>query len=170
MATKTDDVFEQKIAALEAAQNQEVDDKIDDEKDDGVSEEEKLKEQFFDRLHDQFGDSAPTPEILDNWRDQFERVRWMEFGPSEIYFFRGCRANEYNSWIKSLAGVAAKDPEQADKILKERVVTSCVIFPKIDPESTGGALAGTIDTLFTQIQLASNFIPLEMANTMVREW
>lgn len=133
-------------------------------------EEAEAKSAFFDSLKERFGENAPTEQTLDQWKAEAGRVRWFEFGTDEIYFFRPFRSAEYNGWIQSLEQLAGKDPEKADRILKERIVCACVLFPKLDPENTAALFAGTIDSLFAQIRFASNFIPLEMANTMVREW
>lgn len=133
-------------------------------------EQEEAKAAFFAQLSDRFGDEAPSEAQLDEWKEAFGRIRWMELGSDEIYFFRPFKTNEYNGWIQSLQQLAEKDPEQADRRLRERIVTACVVFPKIDPETTGAQFAGTIETLFAQIRLSSNFIPLELASTMVREW
>lgn len=135
-----------------------------------AEELQKNKEAFFADLQTRFGPSAPTEKILDTWKSQTGRIRWLELGPDEIYFFRGCRTAEYKGWLQSLAELIRKDPNQAEEILKERVVCACVLFPKIDPENTGAMYGGTMDTLYFQIRLASNFIPPEQAMMMVREW
>jgi hypothetical protein len=135
-----------------------------------LSVEEKEKELFFAQLKTKFGPQAPTAELLSQWKSQCGRVRWIELNPEEIYFFRPYKSAEYKGWLQSLQSVAETNAAQADELLKERIVCSCVLFPKIKQEETGAYFAGTIDTLFSQIQLASNFIPLEQAMIMVREW
>lgn len=136
----------------------------------GESEEEKNRREFFEDLKVRFGTSAPDQTKLDEWKSKSGRVRWIELGPDEVYFFRAFRAAEYRGWIQTLQDVAQKDPQKADELLKERVVCRCVLYPQINQEDTGALFAGTIDTLFQQIQIASNFIPLETAMMMVREW
>lgn len=138
-----------------------------------LSPEEQMEleqQEFFDRLKETYGEGAPSSEQLDAWKEQAGRVRWIELGPEEIYFFRGFRTAEYKGWIDGLRQLAEKDPEKADELLKQKVVARCTMFPKIDEAEVGKLFAGTLDTLYQQIRLASNFIPYEAAVSMVREW
>lgn len=132
--------------------------------------EQHEKQEFFAALKRQFGDKAPTEEDLERWKAQCGRVRWLEFGPSEIYFFRPFKANEYKGWMQTLQSVAEKDPDQAEDLLRQRIVSKCVLFPKIVDEDMGSMYAGTVDTLYEMIRMASNFIPMQLASNLVREW
>lgn len=161
------DAAAQKVAqeASEQTEQEQPEEQLTEEQQQALSEKE-----FFDRLKDTYGDGAPTREQLDTWKSQSGRVRWIELGPDEIYFFRGFKSAEYKGWIESLRKTAETDPQKADEVLRQRIVARCVLFPKIDESEMGSMLAGTTETLFEQIRLASNFIPYEQAMQLVREW
>ena len=157
----------EKAKAAELAQVEEVEEQ---EVVDPKEEAEKEKKAFLAGLKERFGDSAPDEKQLNRWKNEAGRIRWIELNSDEIYFFRPFRANEYRAWYKGLEQLGQTDPNKADELLKEKIVCTCVLFPKIDPETTAAQFAGTIDTLYAQIRLASNFIPFEQALMMVREW
>lgn len=138
-----------------------------------ISEEQrraKAKADFVAHLKKTYGDSAPTEAILDKWRVETGRLRWVELAPNEIYFYRGCRALEYREMINSLDDVRNKDPYKFEELLREKLVTKCVLFPKIKGEEVGTLFAGTINTLYDRIMSASNFIDQNTIDSVTFEW
>lgn len=142
-----------------------------EEKVDPAEEQRKAEDQFFADLKKRFGPEAPDRDKLNAWKSQAGRIRWIEFSEDEIYFFRPFKAAEYKGWIEQLTvGAEGKSRQQVEEALKNRVVAACVLYPKIDQEVIGSYYAGTFDTLYEMIQLASNFIPMDQAVMLTREW
>lgn len=132
--------------------------------------EAELRKDMLDNLKEIYGDKAPTEEAVNAWKSQCGRLRVMWFGDEEVYFFRPFRVAEYRGWLESLRSVAEKDPQEADKQLLEKVITNCVLFPKLKQEDLGSLYGGTLDSLYAQIRMASNFYPMEHAVMLVQEW
>jgi hypothetical protein len=144
-----------------------------DQTQDQQTEEQRIeqeKQAFFADLKERYGENAPTERTLDIWKARAGRVRWIAFGPEEIYFFRPFKTAEYKGWMAGLLDLARKDPHAADELLKQKVVAACTLFPQLPEEDMGARYAGTVDTLYEQIKFATNFIPFERAVMMVQEW
>lgn len=134
-----------------------------------VQTPEEKKREFVAALRERFPD-APTYEKLDEWKRGIGRVRFFPFSDDEIYFFRPFRNAEFKGWVQSLQQTAQSNPAVAEELLKERILSACILWPPRAPEDISTMFAGTIDTLVDQIREASNFIAPQEAAMMVGEW
>lgn len=132
--------------------------------------EARLKAEHFANWKERFKDAAPTEEQMNDWKAQAGRVRWLDIGETELYVFRPFRTAEYRGLVESLAELAQSNAERADERLRDQVIQRCILFPKLQAEEMGTLYGGTLETLYFQIRLASNFIPPDQATMMVREW
>lgn len=131
-----------------------------------LTEAEK-KTAWFQELRKNFGPTAPDEAIVEAWKKQAGRVRVVPFGVDEVYFFRPLRSAEYKSIVQQV--MAVKDVSQQNELLKEKMVATAVLWPKMDPTTMGALFAGTKDSLHLMIMQASNFITPDEAEVMVRE-
>lgn len=109
--------------------------------------------------------AAPTRMQYDQWLTDYDKKVYISvFSPREVYFFRPMRYMEHKE-MSALAKQSA-DPEM---FFNEMLIERCVIWPKIPATAAGAELAGTIQTLATQIQRASNFMSEAEAYSIVLE-
>lgn len=132
-----------------------------------VVSEAESKALWYAELKEKFGAGAPDEAQVEAWKKQCGRVRVVAFGPDEVYFFRPLRSNEYRGIVQQVLTI--KDVQQQNELLKEKMVSSSILWPKLDPTEMGALFAGTKDSLHLMIMQASNFITPEEAEVMVRE-
>jgi len=131
-----------------------------------------MEAEMYAYLKDQFGDSAPDKEKVAAWKNRYRRVRLLPLSDEEVYLIRPIKRNEYKAL---LLDAAPKNPEAAnaqseiENFLRERIVSTCVLWPKLDTAQFADTFAGTVDSLYTVIMDASNFISQEALFTVVRE-
>lgn len=131
-----------------------------------ISEAE-ARAEWFKELKERFGPSAPDEERIEAWKKQAGRIRVVAFSPDEVYMFRPLRASEYKGMIQQVMNI--KDVQQQNEALKDKMVSTAILWPKIDPTEMGALFAGTKDSLHMMIMQASNFVTPEQAEVMVRE-
>ena len=128
--------------------------------------QEDSKESLYDGLKEQFGERAPNEQQVEAWKAQSGRVRFLYLNDDEVYFFRPIKRAEYKGIVESLQQAGGQDN---DGFMRERLVSLCVLWPKMDPAQMADSFAGTIETLYSAIMEASNFINPEQLFTIVRE-
>ena len=131
------------------------------------STEAEDKAAWFKDLKDKFGPGAPDEMIVEAWKKQSGRVRVVAFGPDEVYFYRPLRSAEYKGIVNQVLQI--KDTMQQNELLKEKMVATAILWPKLDASEMGALFAGTKDSLHLMIMQASNFITPDEAEVMVRE-
>ena len=134
-------------------------------KEQGVTEEN-VKEQLYEELQKTFGSGAPTEDQVNAWKAQCGRVRFVWLSDTEVYFIRPIKRAEYKGIVEAVGPTSGADP---DGFMRERIVSQCVLWPKMDPSQMADSFAGTIETLYAAIMEASNFLNQEALFTVVRE-
>jgi hypothetical protein len=129
--------------------------------------EAEIKSTWFQELKEKFGPGAPDEAMVEAWKKQTGRIRVVAFGPDEVYFFRPLRSNEYKGMVQQ--AMVAKDAQQQNEILKEKMVSAAILWPKLDPTEMGALFAGTKDSLHLMIMSASNFVTQDELELLVRE-
>lgn len=106
-------------------------------------------------------DNAPTEDQLAFWKSNNE-VYSSFFSETEVYLWRPINWMEYKT-VQTAAANNQNNPEYAD----EQVVSKCVLWPKITPDRIPTLKGGTIPTLSQQIMEGSNFVPPQVAMSLV---
>ena len=102
---------------------------------------------------------APEQVDIDAWKGQHGDVYVSALSESEIFIFRSLNRLEY----RELQERAAQ--EQLDAMqYEDNTVKQCVLWSSVDDLS---AKAGTIPTLLEMIMQNSNFVPPQIAATLV---
>lgn len=104
---------------------------------------------------------APSKDQVDFYKTQNGGVASI-FSEEEIYIWRPINWAEYKM-LQQAAAENAHNPHYLD----EQVVYKCVLWPKIKPETLPAMKGGTIPTLSQQIMEGSNFVPPNMAMSLV---
>lgn len=108
-----------------------------------------------------------TEAHIENFKQKYGKngVNAIAFGEEDIYLFTYLRRGQFEK-ITELVQAAAKSDLQAnaDKLLKEKVVQYCVLWPKASSiEFLTNSRAGIIDTLYQTIMLNSYFLSPQQA-------
>lgn len=128
--------------------------------DDAPTEEE--KEDRIDPVMLAWGASENRPDEakIEEWKGMYGEVYLLALDEEEMYIWRPLARHEYKALMQAV---------QNEAIFMEQVVQKCVIWPMITPEWLMGGKAGTVSTLHGVIMEGSNFLPPEVAMTLVRK-
>jgi hypothetical protein len=113
-----------------------------------------------------FGPTAPSADKVNEWKATYGRVRFLPLSDTEVYFIRPVKRSEYKVMVAAAQAAGGEDP---DTFLRESLVAKCVLWPQLDTAQFSAGFAGTIDSLWTIIMDASNFLSQEALFTVVRE-
>lgn len=124
-----------------------------------LSMEEKLREQAFKALSNIPG--APTPAQIAQLKQKYgdDGVYLLALGKKDVFIFTYLTKARWDLINKNL--MAANKPDSKidpNEILKEKVVLSSVLWPKLDNKWLLGSKAGNLNTLFEAIMMASYFL------------
>jgi len=95
--------------------------------------------------------NGPTQEEIDGWKERYGDIYVASFGPEDKYIYRPMNRLEY----KQIMTVSQNNDNKM--FMEEKVVSSCVVWPKIDVTKLPTSKAGTVSTLVELIMAASNF-------------
>lgn len=141
-----------------------------DENNAAPEQAEPTKEQQEDKMYayllETFGDQAPTADTVAGWKNTYRRVRLLPLSDEEVYFIRPIKRNEYKALLNTAQTSGGEDQET---FLREAIVAKCVLWPKMDTAQFADGFAGTIDSIYTIVMDASNFVSQEALFTVVRE-
>lgn len=129
-------------------------------------QEAKMMADMYEYVAKTFGPSAPTEEKVTEWKSRHRRVRVLPLSDREIYFYRPIKRSEYKTLLNTAQTTGGDDP---DNFLKEQIVHHCVLWPVMDSAQFNDAFGGTLDSLYSVIMEASNFLSQEALFTIVRE-
>jgi len=126
-----------------------------------MSEEQEQEASPAERLFALEG--APTQDDVDVWKKLHGDVFVSTLSPTEIFIFRSLNRAEFREAQelqaqRMQAGLAV---HQFDE--EEATVKSCVLFASVDLLEK----AGTVPTLLEQLLVNSNFIPPQVAMSLV---
>lgn len=129
-----------------------------------LSPEEQQKQAILSVL---FSKTELTPAHINKFKERCGEngVNAIAFGEEDIYLFTYLRRGQFEK-ITELVQAASKSDLQAnpDKMLKEKVVQYCVLWPKASSvEFLVNSRAGIIDTLYQTIMLNSYFLSPQQA-------
>ena len=118
-------------------------------------EQPSQKDQLLAALEQHEG--APTPAIIDGWKETFGDVFIAAFDADEVFVFRALNRKEYRELqIKA----ADTDPMEYE----ESVVKTCLLFQSVSQLDNK---AGTIPSLLEMVMQNSNFVPPAIAAQLV---
>lgn len=106
-------------------------------------------------------EKAPSPAQIETWKTEFGEVFIAAFSEKDLCVFRPVSRHEW----KDLQTIL--QTKQMDQLgYEELLVSKCLLYP----EASAYLLqkAGTVSTLAEQIMQASNFIPTNVAVTLVQ--
>jgi hypothetical protein len=107
--------------------------------------------------------NAPTPEMIDSFKSSTgDEVYFISMSDKENFLFRPIRRQEW----RALMGNIAKLDEYKKS---EAIVMKGVLYPQLSQVNVGALAAGSIETLKEVILRASNFMPPDMAVSLVRK-
>ena len=113
---------------------------------------------------------APSREQIEQWKDSFGAVHAFVPSSNEVYLFRPLRRVEYTNMARDIAKLrespsAQQDPTIVENQTHERVVGTCVIYPRavVSHENLNMAPAGLFSVLFELIMRNSHFVSPEVA-------
>lgn len=111
-------------------------------------------------------ENVPTEEEIELWKDKYGKnsLTVMSFGENDNYVFHYLTKGEWRK-IKEVMKVIreAENGEELEDKLKERVISSCVLFPKIDEHWFENCKAGAFDSLYQMILVESGFLTPQQA-------
>ena len=109
---------------------------------------------------------APSSEQIDAWKEEHGEVFCSGFSETEMFIWRPLRRQEFRTLQEQLAAGAVDQFQYED-----RIVETCIIWPDLGPHGAVGLgkKAGTITTLADQIMQNSNFLPPQLAATLIRK-
>ena len=105
-------------------------------------------------------ENKPNDAMIAEWKGLYGEIFLLALDEDEMYVWRPLARHEYKALMQ---------PVQHEHIFMEQVVQKCVIWPMITPEWLMGGKAGTVSTLHGVIMEGSNFLPPEVAMTLVRK-
>jgi len=126
-----------------------------------LTQEESIEQQVLHMLRNTKG--APNEAGIAKLKQQYgeKGVYVVALGEGDVYVFTHLRRGQWKM-IQEYVGKASQTEAfggKADDMLKEKVLTRCVLFPKVDDERfLHNSRAGVIDTLFELIMLNSYFL------------
>lgn len=106
----------------------------------------------------------PTDEQISALKSRYGEVNVIAFGKKDVFLYTYLRRSQFDR-IREVVTKAAQvqgmgDP---DRMLREKVLQSTVVWPKLTVEFFHGARAGTMDSLFDVIMLSSYFLTPQQA-------
>ncbi len=123
--------------------------------------EEKRRKKLKDALSNFTG--APTVEQIEAWKAKYDQVFTTGFSATELFIFRSMQRQEYVELQTAMQSQKFETVYQYE----EAYVRTCMLWASDSQWAT--RKAGTISTLFEQIQQQSNFVPASMASMLVIE-
>lgn len=102
----------------------------------------------------------PNEAQVEEWKGMYGEVFLLALDEEEMYIWRPLARHEYKQLMQAI---------QNEALFMEQVVQKCVIWPNLTPEWMMGGKAGTVSTLHGVIMEGSNFLPPEVAMTLVRK-
>lgn len=132
----------------------------------GLGEEESTLDPI-DALREQY-ENAPSREVIEGWKTTFGSVAAFAPSADDLFLFRPLRRMEHRQITRDLrafseSNAAKADPSIVEDQLHEKVITSCLLFPKPDQDMFAFSEAGLMPTLFGLIMETSMFISPEQA-------
>lgn len=150
--------------AIQAARTQDLETDDLDGVLDGLEQEIEVvpqahQDQVLQLFHDR--KDKPTEAQILEWKDQY--------GQNNIQVFAGARDQVYvftnvsgRQWDK-IQSLNDKLSEASARKVRDAVLKSCILWPKVDDQWIGSAHAGLPDSLFTVIMLNSYFLSPQQA-------
>lgn len=134
-----------------------------------VSVEENLRDEILKHLLQH--PSAPSEEDIKSWKAKFGEngLQVSAFDSENVYVYTHLTVSQWDKVTalrKKMASVAVAEQEVTEKRVKEAVLKSCVLWPKLDDEFFKTCRAGLPDTLFDLIMINSYFLTPQQALTL----
>lgn len=111
-------------------------------------------------------EDSPSLDQINAWKDQYGKnsLHVMSFGENDNYLYHHLTRGEWKK-IKEVMKVIrdSENGEEIEERLKERVIASCVLFPKIDENWLENCKAGALDALYQMILVNSGFLTPQQA-------
>lgn len=124
-------------------------------------QEEELLEPL-DAIAAQFP-NAPSRQVIEVWKEQHGNVYAFVPDSSSLFLLRPLRriehksiAREVRAFSESATGQA--DPDSVTDFLHEKVVTQCMLYPKVDPAFLSMSPAGLMPVIFNLVMEHSKFL------------
>ena len=131
-----------------------------------VIKEEELKEDAEEEEGDIFDpfkyletlSGAPSKQQVEQWKSVYGDVQFvpLEDGSAFIY-----RCLNYPDWKQNILMNEALVKNEG--LLKEHVMSTCVLWPRMTPEKVAVLKGGLPDLMFNMVMESSYFIPVERA-------
>jgi len=131
-----------------------------------LSREERIKQQIMELLAKSPG--APNMKQVELLKQRYGQngVHVCALGEGDVYIFTYLRRGQWKK-IQEYVNKAAQTEAfagKADEMLREKVLQSAVIWPKVDnPEFLYNSRAGVMDTLYEMVMLHSYFLNPQQA-------
>lgn len=111
-------------------------------------------------------EDSPSLDQISAWKDQYGKnsLHVMSFGENDNYLYHHLTRGEWRK-IKEVMKVVreSENGEEIEERLKEKVIASCVLFPKIDESWLENCKAGALDALYQMILVNSGFLTPQQA-------
>ena len=147
---------QEKIAGLEAEETAAA-----------INQQQQLHNDIMSLLYNAPG--GPKPTDVEAWKDQYgeDAVYVLGLGPGDVYVYTALTLGQWEK-IQSIIQQAQGTPmaEQVEKILRERVIRTTVIWPTLDSTFFNVCRAGVPDSLYQAILLHSYFLTPQQVMTL----
>lgn len=126
-----------------------------------ISQEQVMKEQVLGLLASQ--EDAPDQSMIDEWKRTYGKtaIQVMAFGEENVYIYKHISRSQWKrvkGLIQSLKDGDNPNQEAIEERLKESVIMSSVLWPKISQGDLEEIKAGIVDSLYEMILVHSAFL------------
>lgn len=106
-------------------------------------------------------DPSLNVEMFAKWKSKFGKVLATVLN-GKVFVYRPITRHEMNLIATGIQGAPTEEGmRQAQQMREEKIFTSCLLHPKVDPTDLGGTLAGTIFVMNQAILRASDYVDFE---------
>lgn len=164
-----DEEIEKELTRLQAVQAQKQKEAAKEvQKQPEISLEDQQRKAIYEALSKIPG--APNEAQIEGLKAKHGKhaINVLALGEEDIYIFTYLKRSQFEKITQLVQAAASSDLKtDADKLMKEKVVQYCVIWPPVSKlEFLYNSRAGVIDTLFQTIMLHSYFITPQQAASL----
>lgn len=131
-----------------------------------VSPEQMLEQQILHMLRSR--QDAPTVEQIGAWKAKFgeHAVNVTALDPDNVFVYTFLTVAQWDKIGKLNEALQQKKDENAEKRMKEAIVRTAILWPKLGPDFFQTCRAGLPNTLFDAIMVTSYFLTPQQTLTL----
>lgn len=119
---------------------------------------EQLEAAIIGMLH--AAHNAPTPEQVKGWKAKYGQnsIQVIAFDTDNVFVYTHLTVSQWEKMNKLKEGLQKQDAEGADKRMREAILKTAVLWPKLDTEWFQNSRAGLPNSLVEIIMMNSYFL------------